>query len=92
MPIYVMIAAACHDPAAFPNPHRFDIDRPNVKDHLAFGFGIHTCIGNAIARHVAPMVVGKAAECIPNLCIVGDLEWNIATPRARHLEKMVLAV
>ena len=33
---------------------RFDIDRPNVKEHMAFGQGIHSCIGNIIVRTTVP--------------------------------------
>jgi cytochrome P450 family 150 subfamily A5 len=48
----VMLApGACNrDPRVFEHPHEFDIDRPNARQHIAFGHGIHTCAGAPLAR------------------------------------------
>jgi len=45
-----MWAGANWDPAVFPNPERFDIDRPMTKPHMGFGFGPHFCAGAELAR------------------------------------------
>ncbi|WP_411088738.1 cytochrome P450 [Streptomyces sp. 061-3] len=37
------------DPARFPDPGKFDLDRAD-KNHLAFGFGLHACLGQHLAR------------------------------------------
>jgi hypothetical protein len=48
--LVVMYAAANRDPAVFPAPDAFDPDRPNQKEHLAFGRGVHFCVGAPLAR------------------------------------------
>ena len=38
------------DEAVFDKPHDFIIDRPNVRNHMAFGFGLPRCVGNRLAE------------------------------------------
>ncbi|MEE4203537.1 MAG: cytochrome P450, partial [Halieaceae bacterium] len=42
--------AGNRDPEVFPNPDVFDLDRPNVDKHIAFGHGVHKCLGSRIAQ------------------------------------------
>jgi cytochrome P450 len=48
--VVIYLAAANRDPAVFPDPHRFDIERSNAGRHLAFSGGRHFCLGAALAR------------------------------------------
>jgi cytochrome P450 len=48
--VMLLWGAANRDGDEFPNPDAIDLARPNAKSHLAFGFGIHHCIGAALAR------------------------------------------
>ena len=38
------------DESVFPDAERLDIDRPNARRHLAFGFGVHRCVGARLAE------------------------------------------
>lgn len=55
--VVVMFAAANRDPDVFSGPDRFDIERPNAGQHLAFGRGVHFCMGAALARLEARVAV-----------------------------------
>lgn len=47
----MLLPGACNrDPRLFTDPHEFDIDRPNARQHIAFGHGLHTCAGAPLAR------------------------------------------
>lgn len=60
------LAAANHDPAVFPEPHRFDITR-DASAHLAFGSGIHVCLGAPLARLEARIAINAILARWPRL-------------------------
>jgi cytochrome P450 len=48
--VMVLPGAANRDPRRFENPHEFDLDRKNVREHMAFARGVHSCPGGPLAR------------------------------------------
>jgi cytochrome P450 len=53
------LTAANNDPAHFADPSRLDIDRPRIRDHLAFSRGPHFCPGAALARLEARIAIER---------------------------------
>jgi len=48
--VMVLPGAANRDPRRFENPHEFDLERKNVREHMAFARGVHSCPGGPLAR------------------------------------------
>ena len=65
------IGGTNRDPAVFENPESFDIHR-DPNPHLAFGGGIHTCAGLAVARMEARIAIARLIERFPGLHCQGE--------------------
>jgi cytochrome P450 len=70
--LMLMLAAADHDPARFPVPDTFDIHRRDAARHLAFGKGIHFCLGAPLARMEVRIVLELLTRHAPDLTTVPD--------------------
>jgi cytochrome P450 len=64
--VLVVIGAANRDPARFASPNALDITRPENK-HIAFGHGIHYCLGAPLARMEGEIALGTLLRRMPNL-------------------------
>jgi cytochrome P450 len=75
--IQMLHASANRDPAVFEDPDRFSLDRDLLalrQTHLAFGGGIHSCIGKSLARLSASTALRAWASRVPTLEIAGKPE------------------
>jgi cytochrome P450 len=74
--VFLVVSAANRDPDQFVDPDRLDVRRqPNV--HVAFGRGIHTCIGQHLARIESRIALSRVVERLPELALGPEpIEWK----------------
>ena len=65
--VQILYGSANRDPAAFANPDAIDLDRVNVRGHLAFGLGIHFCPGAPLARTDTLVALEALTQRLPGL-------------------------
>lgn len=66
--VFALNPAANRDPAVFADPDKFDVHR-DASRHVAFGWGIHQCLGQVLARTELAVVLPKLLQRLPNLRI-----------------------
>ena len=71
--VLALINAANRDPEKFPDPDKFDIHR-NPRHHVAFGFGVHQCLGQPLARVELQSVFSLLFQRLPTLELAVPLE------------------
>jgi len=88
--IITILGSANRDPAVFDNPDRLDLCRENAATHMSFGGGIHHCLGMALARTEAEIVLGALVRRFDNLQLQAEPE---SRPRfvLRGYESVVLS-
>lgn len=79
--VYIGLAGANRDPAAFANPDAFDISRAD-NNHLSFAVGPHVCLGAGLARRELQIGLSALAKRMPNL-------RPAAEPPKRRCESLV---
>ena len=81
--VLIATAIADRDPEHFADPDRLDVTRTE-NAHLAFGHGLHYCLGAPLARLEGEIAIGTVLRRLPNLALAvpyAELEWQVGSLR-----------
>ncbi len=87
--ILLSFGAASRDPAVCEDPDRIDVTRRAVK-HLAFGSGVHRCIGQPLARMAINVGYDQFLTRIPDFGVPDGFEPRYETGSTRHMVELPL--
>ena len=87
--LMLCLGAANRDPRKFEDPNEFRLDRKNVREHIAFGRGIHTCAGAPLARVEAHVTVNRLLARVRDIAI-DDVHHGSAGDRQYRYEPTFL--
>jgi cytochrome P450 len=88
--VLLLFGAANRDPRRFEDPDRFDVTR-QAGEHLAFGSGIHFCLGARLARLEAQVVLQELTSRVGSITLAGSAEWG-DNPSLRGLARLPVRV
>lgn len=75
-PIALVFASANRDEAVFPNGDEFILNRPNIKDHVAFGGGPHKCAGEPLGRLMLQLSLDELLRLTRRIDVEDDVEMT----------------
>lgn len=81
--VLVGLASANRDPAVHPHPDVFDLHRPPIDGpaHVAFGNGVHFCLGAALARLEADVALNALLDRLPDLDLAPGWQFEPRGPQ-----------
>lgn len=85
------LAAANHDPAVYPDPHRFDIERADTHHH-SFGGGVHMCLGAPLARLEAQIAIQALITRFPAIALAKEAPVRRHLPAFRGFQRLVVTL
>jgi len=71
--------SANRDEEVFEQPFRFDVQRKNAEDHLAFGVGVHFCLGATLARMELRTFFRELLPRLEQIELTGPTQYTAAT-------------
>jgi cytochrome P450 len=92
--LLVLYASGNDDETVFDCPRRFDLNRSNLGKHVAFGVGVHRCIGAALSRMEIKVAASEVTKRIDNIKLavpVKDIEY-MPTVATRTIKKLPLTL
>lgn len=72
--VMVSVWSANHDDSQFAEAGTIDVSRENAAGHVAFGYGVHLCLGKSLARLEMRIGLSETFRRFPRLAVVGDLD------------------
>lgn len=72
--VLIALGSANHDEAHFESGEEFDVERSNPRDHIAFGKGIHFCLGAPLARLEMRVILEELTMRFPHMTLVAGQE------------------
>jgi len=88
--LLLLWGAANRDPSHFDDPNQFRLDRPTGKSHITFGKGAHFCVGAALARLEAQIVINQLLKHTSKIEAAEIGRW-LPSLLVRRLERLQLA-
>lgn len=74
--ILLLIGSANRDESVFAEPDRFNVQRTDARSHLAFGYGIHACVGQQLGRIEFAIALGELTRRLPSLRLAADQSFD----------------
>jgi cytochrome P450 len=87
--VMLCLGAANRDPDKFEDPHEFRLDRKNIREHIAFGRGIHSCAGAPLARVEGVITVNRMLDRMRDITI-SEAKHGTAEDRRYNYEPTFL--
>lgn len=88
--VMLVNAAANRDPRRFADPDTFDLDRPNARNHIAFGRGVHSCPGAPLARVEGKVSLNRLFDRTEEFWIDEDRHGPADQRRYRYIPTFIL--
>ncbi|MFI5043808.1 MAG: cytochrome P450, partial [Acidimicrobiales bacterium] len=83
--VMVVVGAANRDPRRFEDPNELRVDRPNARQHLAFGHGAHVCVGAPLARVSARVGIETLLSRLATITISASEHGPAGARTYRHV-------